>query len=837
MISSGSTDRPGSVFPYRRLVAAVDRHRRAILAAAALLVAASAASIAGIRLDMDLLAQLPARSEVFRDWRRYLESFGVADRILVLVSGDRDRLVGFADALAERLRRLPGVQSVEHRTDVEAMRRQLLLPFRFALLDEEGYRELESRLAPGAIEDRVQALRRALAMPIGVGVAGRIRDDPLGVEEILGRSITRRYGDPLVRPESEYLVSRDGGALLVIVRPERAAFDTGFAARLMAGIEAAEGELRSGPFAASPLEVGHTGGHVYALGDRRVIERDLGLYFVVAPALVLAVFLLGLGSLRILPFVTLPLVATTAITFALSALLFGAPSMIAVAFAGIFYGLGVDSSIYLYTTLRSRVDGRTLDRAALREAIGDTLAEIGAANVVASLTTAASFFIVGFSDFTGVSQLGVMTGVAMLLNVASTFVLLPAMILARGPAALAARRPLPEGGARRYGRAAARIARQPRRWLAGAGAVLVVALGAALRLRLDTDFTHLRPSGGEPFAVEEAIRRRFGAIDATGVVLHEGRGLDAALADEERIASRLEAYRAEGRVSAYSSLSTFLPSAATQRERLARFRRLPRVAASDRLRQSLAAAGFDPGAFAGFFEDWLRDDHELVAPDGAAAPALAAVLDQHLRRGDGRAAVATFFQPAPGVSIASIADRLRRELPAVPLAVTGRELAEGELARILGGELRWLLAAALVLNFAVVYAHERSLAASAMMLAPTMLAVASWLGIVAALDVAIDPVTVIVPPLLIGLGVDASVYLAAHARFAGDVGRGAARGFLPMALAVATTVAGFGSLALSRYPALARLGLLSALGLVLSTLATLVLVPAFLALTRRERGR
>ena len=46
-----------------------------------------------------------------------------------------------------------------------------------------------------------------------------------------------------------------------------------------------------------------------------------------------------------------------------------------------------------------------------------------------------------------------------------------------------------------------------------------------------------------------------------------------------------------------------------------------------------------------------------------------------------------------------------------------------------------------------------------------------------------------------------------------------------MLLAVATTIVGFGSLALSRFPALGTLGLLAAMGLGLSAIATLVLVP------------
>ena len=48
------------------------------------------------------------------------------------------------------------------------------------------------------------------------------------------------------------------------------------------------------------------------------------------------------------------------------------------------------------------------------------------------------FVVIGCSDFTGVSQLGWMTALAMLLNVVATFVLLPAMLFAWGAKAIPA---------------------------------------------------------------------------------------------------------------------------------------------------------------------------------------------------------------------------------------------------------------------------------------------------------------------------------------------------------------------------------------------------------------
>ncbi len=809
---------------YERLVAAVDRRHRAILLAAVGLSLASALSLLRLRLDMDVLAQLPSRSAAFRDYRTFLQSFGAFDSLVLLVSGAPDRVVPFTDALAPRLARIPGVGSVRYRVDLDAVRARFVEPFRYQLLSDEDFDELGRRFEPEAIVERVRGLRQALAMPMSLGAQRWIVADPLGVDELVGRSLARDYADPLLRPSSEYFLSPSGDAALMVVRPTESAFDTVFAERFLAEVRSAERELLDGPF--RDVTVGHTGSYVYALADKRVLQSDLALYFLFAPLAVLAIFHLGLRSLRILPFVTFPLLATTTITFALSLLAFGSFNMISVAFAGIFYGLGIDSAIYFYALLREKAAAHAaLDRAAVRSAVCETLREIGAANLVASTTTAVAFFVIGLSAFTGVSQLGRMTAVAMLLNIVSTFVLLPAMVFAWGARAIPppAR---PPAIVEWLARSAGKLAERRRLVLGGAMALVVVSSLGAWRARLDTDFTHLRPASAEAERVEGDVRERFGDVDAEGVVMVDARDAEEGLRVTERVAATLAGYRRDGLVRSYSALSAFLPSHETAERRLARFRSLPRAEAAAELRAALVEAGFDARAFAGFLDDLVREDRPELTLEAQKDGRLSTLLERHMRPTADGVQVATFVVPAPGVPLSAIEHRLAADLPGARLTTTGREIVEAELGVLLRGELLWFLAASLALNFALVLAAERRPVRAAAMLSPTLVALVVYLGVIGALDVAIDPVNLVVLPLLIGLGVDDSVYLVAHVRHGGGLVTGVRRGALPLLLAVGTTVAGFGSLGLSRFPALCRLGWLAALGLSLCVAATLVLVPA-----------
>jgi hypothetical protein len=98
---------------------------------------------------------------------------------------------------------------------------------------------------------------------------------------------------------------------------------------------------------------------------------------------------------------------------------------------------------------------------------------------------------------------------------------------------------------------------------------------------------------------------------------------------------------------------------------------------------------------------------------------------------------------------------------------------------------------------------------------------------------------VIVLPLLLGIGVDSSIHLVHRARS----GRNAAGNLLETSTAnavvfsAATTVASFGSLAFATHRGMASLGQLLTLGVMMTVLCNLVVLPALLELRERRARR
>ena len=90
---------------------------------------------------------------------------------------------------------------------------------------------------------------------------------------------------------------------------------------------------------------------------------------------------------------------------------------------------------------------------------------------------------------------------------------------------------------------------------------------------------------------------------------------------------------------------------------------------------------------------------------------------------------------------------------------------------------------------------------------------------------------------LVGIGIDYGIHVVHWFRRTRSVSKvitGAGRAFV---LTTLTTMAGFGSLVLSRYPGLSSFGFVTILGMLFVLSTSLVLLPGLLALVERRAAR
>jgi hopanoid biosynthesis associated RND transporter like protein HpnN len=140
--------------------------------------------------------------------------------------------------------------------------------------------------------------------------------------------------------------------------------------------------------------------------------------------IVLVILWLALHSPRIILAVFLNLVVGFAVTAAIGLLMVGALNLISVAFAVLFVGLGVDFGIQFAVRYRSE----RFKHGDLYSALGSTAEKVGAPLTLAAAAVAAGFLSFFPTDYKGVSELGQIAGVGMLLAYVTSITVLPALL-------------------------------------------------------------------------------------------------------------------------------------------------------------------------------------------------------------------------------------------------------------------------------------------------------------------------------------------------------------------------------------------------------------------------
>jgi hopanoid biosynthesis associated RND transporter like protein HpnN len=145
--------------------------------------------------------------------------------------------------------------------------------------------------------------------------------------------------------------------------------------------------------------------------------------------IVLVILFLALRSGKIILAVFLNLLVGLAMTAALGFLVVGPLNLISIAFAVLFVGLGVDFAIQF--SVRYRAERHEVDD--LRTALSRAARFAGAPLTLAAAATAAGFLSFLPTDYRGVSELGQIAGMGMMVAFVTSITLLPALLAVFNP--------------------------------------------------------------------------------------------------------------------------------------------------------------------------------------------------------------------------------------------------------------------------------------------------------------------------------------------------------------------------------------------------------------------
>ncbi len=801
-----------------------------VFAAAMLL---SAVAIINTHFDSDIFQLFPTRQPALKLMLDSMEWTGSAKEAFFLLEGEKQLLPQEAGRLAERLRlaKVDG-QPAFRRITWQAYDESQAAAFRdfiaFAVAHPQLFLSpgdvpgLVGRFAPQVIGEQLRRLQSELAGQFGGGLSGLATADPLFVRDLILPRIKAGSQALDLDPASPYFISRDGAVLVMIAEPARSVQDMAFARKLVTAINEARRD--------SQLKVSCAGAHISAVLDEAAMKSNILACILSSLAVVLGLFYATYR--RLLPTLLIPLILVCGVTLALgvAGLLAGSLHIISFAFMALIIGLGTDYSIHLYDRFHSERAAGNNTAHSLRAALIDS----GHGVFTAAVTTALPFLALYFSDVRALSELGLLVGLGVIFSLYATLFSLPPLLIFMERRFPVSYRAVPTFGLGRLWRFAAR------RYVAVLSVsvlILIAAIVFSTRVTFDGELKNLQPRHSEAFLAQEKIEKHLSLAPKQMLVALEGSDLTGVLERTAAVARMAERLQQQGQIRAWTSLGRIINSPADQTAVLERMRsQFGGERLAEKVIAGLNSQNFSPAAFSGYL-DTLGNLVEPVAVSSSKAIAaleaspLKGVLDRHLIKDAAgyHALIYLHYQGAEFNQHAFLSELADIDPAARASSV---DLVSSQLSAAVKRSFVWgfVLGGALVLF--LLLAHFESLSGIFYAMFPVTAGALAMLGIMAVCGMGLNFMNAMVLVTIVGMGSDYGLHVRHRIVSLDPMLREtefvqAGRAVLLSAL---TTIAGFGSLALADYPALASIGWATNFGVGFTALFALVTLPAVMVL-------
>ncbi len=611
-----------------------------------------------------------------------------------------------------------------------------------------------------------------------------------------------------------------------------------------------------------------TGSAVLEHEELASVSQGAGIAALLALIVVAVILVAGLKSVRLVLAALITLITGLILTAAMATATVGKLNLISVAFAVLYIGLGIDFAIHF--CLRFRELHGSMDTA---DALRQTATSIGRSLFICALTTAIGLYAFMPTDYRGIAELGWISGTGMFISLIVTLTLLPALL-----ASIATRREQP-----------LTVTRQP--WLhrltvipnrhakAIVIASVLLALAAAALLpsvSFDAKTLNLQSPRAESVQAYRDLLADSSASPLSGLVLKQ----DADTASE--LAKRLEKLP---EVASVQTLADFIPD--NQAAKLAVIDDMNLL-----LGATLAASNdtsITPAERRQAFDGLLayldnhppRRDEPALQQFHASLKAFQSELQQHPDRADSllKKLEQHLLQNLPGrldmlrtglnatrVTQSDIPNTLRRRWLSPDgwhlLEIQPRDNLDSEAAMrrfvtavraetddLIGAPVIQLEAgdsvvkafkSAFFLAFTVItlllLILLRSIRDTLVAIAPIALAALLTAASTVVLNMPFNFANIIALPLLLGIGIDNSIHIL-HRYHSAPPDNGlllqtsSSRAIVVSAL---TTICSIGNLAFSAHQGTASMGLLLTVGISISLVCALILLPGLLALRQKQ---
>ncbi|MDP4779335.1 MAG: MMPL family transporter [Akkermansiaceae bacterium] len=766
-----------------------------LLVAVLVVIGFSVAGLTRLRFETDILDVLPGNLPSVKALKVSQKHFDNDQRVALLLQGDGEEIyeedvAEFVEQMREKLSPAKVLYKSELEEDPAAFGQALADIWRYA--PQEDVAELVERMTDeeklkAHLEEVKGEIRRSFDQQESTMAAY----DPLGflkhpgMEEFIGSELAFQ--------------SEDGMLWIVLIENPEPTTDYHKHAAWLEKIRAAangwDGLEELG------LSYGLTGGPVYNAEIGAGMEKDMSGTITMTCVAIGLLFLLIQRHPGQLVMISLLLGLTFLITLGIGGWVFGALNLVSVGFAAILLGLVIDYGVVISREAAGGIASSGTLRREMAPAVG-----------WAALTTAIVFGLLTLSTFNGVRQLGGLIVIGLVAGAGVMLVFMP-MFLGKF-----------------HGKEARVFLEPPFPGRKAAAGVMVacglLAIGVFVTKGepdVSFDFSMVEPSSSEAAATFTKIQEKFPAwSDRNLQVIAEGSDWGDLRGAAEDLREKLKKLKEEGVIETYTLPVEFIPYQTGDADES-----LKKIAAKrDEILETLKAAGFSE---AGIALDGMVLEGFLKAPSPINELTKHFVVEA---TSDHRAFLSGSILVADEVTVENAA--ALKPLSSWKYNVTGWSVIQAALLPSVKRDFYVIFlpaTAVLLLTLVIVFRSVRDAAISILVLVAALALVNAF---VAGTGRSWNFLSGMAIPLIVGTGIDYSIHLIfALRRSEGDFkkvwnGVGKAICFCGLSTAV-----GFGSLMFASNEMLRSMGLLCSMGVLLTTLLSVLVVPG---LWKRNRA-
>ena len=813
---------------------------RAVLVASFLVVLAAGAAATRLRLDPDVLNLIPRGNREVNEFRTLLKETGTLDFHVIVVEfpegAEPATYFPLLDRIGEELGKSKRIDTVTWRLPDAFAVIDRIIPYSMLVLTPQQLDAVQQKLTDTSIRETVARNRALLQTPQSAIAKQLVRIDPFNLLPIYADKLQRAGGGLNIDFSTGYYVSADQRAAIIVARPHLAAQNLPFSRGVMEETRAITGrlleEFRASNGSVPPPVIEYTGGYAIAATDEKIIQRDMAVNSITSMIGVLLLYLYAYRRPSAMLYAGAPMVAAIIITFGLGALTYGTLSAASTGFAALLAGLGLDFMTVLYERYVDERNRGADVPAAVRTLMRHTLPGV----IVGALTTAATFYAFLATEFRGMTELGFLTGSGILIFLLCVMFVFPAvLILVERKRSDKRRLHVHALGSKWVVRSSLR---HPKAVIIVWAVVVAVTSIAARNVRFNDSLQGLRATGNDAVRMQEEVTRRFGqSFDA---MMYGVRGATPEEAIEKTARAMPELERLVNRkiIGSAQAITTFVPTASQQRIVIDRLQRGENDAFSfARIERTFRAALEENGFRAEAYENVLTlyeqafAQRQPVTIGRLQKIGLGDAVQRFLKKTDNGYLSIVYVYPATGKwprFLPAELQKFRRDHPEGVL--TGVNLISETLRTITKTDATRASVLGLVLTFVLVWVGFRSFARACFTFVPFIAGLACMLGFMATFGLEFNFMNVFVGLMLVGTATDYAVYmLQRYDESPEEFGENALETGRAVTLAAMMSVIGFASFAISHYPGVRSIGLASVVGIALSCLASITLLPALLS--------